>query len=238
MDVAGPYPTTLNCTFCRQGDRFVSGQYRMDASEQHYQYAWFDPPQVRLFRGDQEIPRQGATWKWFQLPPGPGTYRLNMVYTQPGSAPDGLAPRTETDWVFHSTPPRAGHLPEAYSCPLSASTDPCAFEPLIQLRYDLGLTLQNTAPAGGRHTFVLRAAPMLAAADRTPVSDVDVSYSTDAGQTWTTATVRATGRGQFSVTVRHPALPGTDGFVWLRVHAAARDGSSVDQTIQRAYRLN
>jgi subtilisin family serine protease len=240
MDVAGPYPTTLNCTFCRQGDRFVSGQYRMDASEQHYQYAWFDPPQVRLFRDDQEIPRQGATWKWFQLPPGPGTYRLNMLYTQPGSAPDGLASRIETDWVFHSTPPTPGHLPQAYGCAFAASIGPCAFEPLIQLRYDLGLTLNNSAPAGERHTFVLQAAPLLGARDQTAVSDVDVSYSTDGGQTWTAATVRggAKDRGEFAVTVRHPALTDTDGFVWLRVHAATRGGSSVNQTIQRAYRLD
>lgn len=237
LDVAGPYPTTLTCTFCRQGDRFVSGQYRMDASEQHYQFAWFDPPQVRLFNGDQEIPRQGATWKWFQLPPGPGTYRLNMVYTQPGSAPDGLAPRIETDWVFHSTPPQAGQRPEAYGCPFSARTDPCAFEPLIQLRYDLGLTLLNSAPAGERYTFTLRAAPPLGAPDQTPVSDVDVSYSTDGGQTWTAATVKRRA-DDFSVTVQHPASGGTDGFVWLRVHAATSAGASVDQTIQRAYRLD
>jgi hypothetical protein len=237
MDVAGPYPTTLTCTFCRQGDRFVSGQYRMDASEQHYQYAWFDPPQVRLFNGDQEIPRQGATWKWFQLPPGPGTYRLNMVYTQPGSAPDGLAPRIETDWVFHSTPPQPGQRPEAYGCPFTASADPCAFDPLIQLRYDLGLTLLNTAPAGERYTFTLRAAPPLGARDQTAVSDVDVSYSTDGGQTWTAAAVKRRA-DDFSVTVQHPASTGTDGFVWLRVHASTSAGSSVDQTIQRAYRLD
>lgn len=240
MDVAGPYPTTLTCTFCRQGDRFVSGQYRMDASTRHYQYAWFDPPQVSLFRGDEEIPRQGSTWKWFQLPPGPGTYRLNMVYTQPGSAPDGLAPRIETNWVFRSTPPRPGRLPQAYGCPFASSTDPCEFEPLIQLRYDLGLTLFNSAPAGKSHTFQLSAGPLSGAREHSHVSDVDVSYSTDGGQTWTDAIVRERGkhRGEFTVTVRHPALTHTDGFVWLRVRATARDGSSVDQTIQRAYRLD
>jgi hypothetical protein len=33
-------------------------------------------------------------------------------------------------------------------------------------------------------------------------------------------------------------LAATDGFVWLRVHATTSGGSSVDQTIQRAYRLS
>jgi hypothetical protein len=237
LDVAGAYPTTLRCTFCRHGDRFVTGQYRLDASGRHYEFAWFDPPEVRLFRGDTEIPRRGSSWRWFQLPPGPGTYRLTMDYTQPGSAPTALAPKIRTEWVFRSTPPNAGTLPEAYECPIAGDTSACAFEPLIQPRYDLGLSLRNTAPANETFRFDLHAAPLSGAVDRTPVSGVQVQYSVDDGATWTAASVRKKGRGEFGVSVRHPKLEQTNGYVWLRVRAWNGKGDSVDQTVQRAYRL-
>lgn len=236
MDAAGDYPTTLRCTFCRQGDRFVSGQYRLDAQGDHYEFAWFQPPAVRLFNGDQEIPRQGSSWRWFQLPPGPGTYRLNMIYTQP-DAPNGLAPRVETNWVFNSTPPEAGQLPSAYGCPFNATVGSCAFDPLIQLKYELGLSLLNAAPAGREFTFGVRAAPVSGAPQQPQVTDLNVWYSTDEGNTWVPGDVDETDAGEFDVTVDHPALSHTNQFVWLRVQASADDGSSVDQTIERAYRL-
>ncbi|MFF0372631.1 S8 family peptidase [Micromonospora sp. NPDC005087] len=240
MDVSGPYPAPLTCTFCRQGDKFVSGQYQMDASGKHYQFAWFAPPQVRLFAGDQEIPRQASPWRWWQVPPGPGTYRLNMVYTQPASsAPGELAPRTETDWVFHSIPPEPGQLPEAYGCPIT-NAEPCAVEQLIQLNYDLGLSLENSAPAGEKFTFDLRAAMPRGAIHQSPIAKVQVEFSTDGGQTWRSADVQQSGparSGEFDVSLRHPALADTDGYVWLRVHAETHDGASVDQTVERAYHL-
>ncbi len=237
LDVQGPYPTALNCTFCRQGDRFVTGQYRMDASGKHYEFAWFDPPEVRLFRGDTEIPRQGSSWKWFQLPPGPGTYKLSMRYTQPGSAPEALAPRIATDWVFRSSPPASGTLPASYTCPFVNDTRPCAFDPLIQLRYDLGLTLGNTAFAGRSHTVQVHAAPLSGAVDQTRVSSLKAWYSTDDGQTWKAAAVRNQSTNTFAVTVRHPELAATNGFVWLRTRAWNAKGDSVEQTVERAYRL-
>ncbi len=237
VDVAGAYPTTLDCTFCRQGDRFVTGKYRLDASGKHYEYAWFAPPEVRLFRGDTEFPRSGSSWRWFQLPPGAGTYRLTMDYTQPGSAPTALAPKVLTEWVFRSQPPKPGTLPPAYACPFTGDTNACAFEPLIQLRYDLGLSLHNSAPANGTFRFDLHAGPLSGAADRTPVSGTQVQYSTDDGTTWASASVRKKGRGEFGVIVRHPKLEQTNGYVWLRVHAWNGKGDSVDQTVQRAYRL-
>lgn len=237
LDVAGSYPTQLVCTFCRQGDRFASGQYRIDASGKHYEFAWFDPPQVRLFNGATEIPRQGSSWKWWQLPPGTGTYRLNMQYTQPGSAPTALATKIDTDWVFRSAAPKAGTLPAAYGCPFSTDPNPCGFDPLIQLRYDLGLGLANTAPTGERYGFDLTAGPLSGAVDRTPVSGVQVWYSTDEGTTWKAASVHKKSKHTYGVSLRHPDTP---GYVWLRVRAWNGTGSNlntVDQTVQRAYRL-
>ncbi|MBB5787772.1 S8 family serine peptidase [Jiangella mangrovi] len=235
LDVAGAYPTALRCTFCRQGDRFVTGQYRLDGGG-HYQHAWFDQPAVRLFRGDEELPVRGSTNQSFQLPPGTGDYRLTMDYVQPGP-PDGLATRIATEWEFTSTPPTAGQLPEAYECPVAALTDPCAFQPLVQLRWDLGLDLVNSAPAGRRHTIGLHAA----APGGGPAADrLRVWFSVDDGASWRPTQVRPDGRrasGDYRVTVPHPDLDATNGHVWLRTEAWTAAGDSVVQTIERAYRL-
>ncbi|TDD68633.1 hypothetical protein E1262_15405 [Jiangella aurantiaca] len=236
LDVAGAYPTTLRCTFCRQGDRFVTGQYRLDGQADHYQHAWFDQPVTLLFHGTEEIPVRGSVNQWFQLPPGTGDYRLTMDYVQPGP-PYGLATRVATEWEFTSAPPSPGRLPEAYSCPVAALTDPCAFQPLLQMRWDLGLDLLNTAPAGRRHTVEVHAA----APGGGPVADrLRVWFSVDDGVSWRPAQVRADGRpgsGDFRVTVPHPGLDATHGHVWLRTEASTAAGDSVTQTIERAYRL-
>ncbi|RIQ14515.1 hypothetical protein DY240_24435 [Jiangella rhizosphaerae] len=235
VDVAGPYPTTLRCTFCRQGDRFVTGQYRLDAQGAHYEHAWFAQPVTRLFRGTEEVPVRGSVNQWFQLPPGTADYRLTMDYVQPGP-PDGLATRVATEWEFTSAPPQAGRLPEAYACPVAALTDPCAFQPVPQLRWDLGLDLLNTAPAGRRHTAEVHAA----APGGGPVAErLRVWFSVDDGVSWRPAQVRAGGRpGDFRVTVPHPELDATTGHVWLRTEAWTAAGDSVTQTIERAYRLD
>jgi subtilisin family serine protease len=234
MEVGAPYPTTLRCTFCRQGDRLVVGQYRLDGDDDHYEFAWYAPPQWRLFHGDEEIPAQGSSWRWFAIPPGQGTYRLQMTYTQPGEPT--LAPRIETEWVFGSSVPSAGQLPASYECPFQTSPEPCAFQRLIQLRYDLGLDLFGTAPAGDRHTFEIRAGSLSGSVERPTVTRLDVAYSIDDGQTWHPADVENAGPGRFRVAVRHPA--GTEGgFVTLRVHATNTLGDEVTQTLDRAYRL-
>jgi subtilisin family serine protease len=237
LDVAGPYPTTLTCTFCRQGDRFASGQYRIDASGRHYEFAWFDPPEVHLYGADgTEVPRQGSTWKWFQLAPGAATYRLTMRYTQPGSAPTALATRIDTEWVFRSEPPQAGTLQPAYTCPFANNTSPCAADPLLQLRYDLGLSPANTAPADDWFGFDIAAGPLSGAVDQTPASAMQVWYSTDDGATWQPASVRRKGKDTFGVSLRNPRIEDGTGYVSLRFRAS-NSGGSVDQTVQRAYRL-
>ena len=147
-----------------------------------------------------------------------------------------LAPRVTTSWTFTSQPP-AGAKPAGYTCPQSSSTAGCAFQPLLQLRYRLGLDGLNSAAAGDRFTFELG----VGAHRRTPsparVSGVRVWASTDDGATWQEARVQPSGQGRFTVRLEHPALDRTNGFVWLRAEAWDAAGNRVEQIIERAYAL-
>ena len=69
--------------------------------------------------------------------------------------------------------------------------------------------------------------------ERIQVSSLTVEVSYDDGQTWKPTTVKRH-RGQWSVTVDHPA---TADFVSLRSSVADADGNTQRQTIIRAYAL-
>jgi len=95
--------------------------------------------------------------------------------------------------------------------------------PLLTVRFDPAVNQVNSAPGGKTYTIPT------SASGATSLS-VDVSY--DDGATWRPATVRG-GKGRFAVTVRHPA----GGYASLRARAAGPDGTSVEQTVLRAYRI-
>ncbi len=59
----------------------------------------------------------------------------------------------------------------------------------------------------------------------------EVSY--DDGKTWQKLPVKAGDSGEFTALVDNSVA--SDGFVSLRVHAGAADGSEVVQTVIRAY---
>ncbi|MFS8498547.1 MAG: S8 family serine peptidase [Micromonosporaceae bacterium] len=234
----------LMCTFCRQGDRFRPGVWYLDTDRRHFNRSLLlEGTSYRLFVGDEEIPNTGTAFvPAFQMRPEPAVYRLEMSGIQPG-VPQvrELAPRIDTTWTFRSARPDAGARPDGYTCPFGGD-DGCAFQPLLQLDYQLNLDLLNRAPAGTSHTFQLTVAPHSGvdprAARPVPSPWVTVWYSTDEGATWREATVRP-GRGKnvFQVTVDHPPLAQTSGYVWLRADARDVSGNRVEQTIQRAYRL-
>jgi len=69
------------------------------------------------------------------------------------------------------------------------------------------------------------------------VTQLRISTSADSGRTWTPAVARPQANGLWSVTVTHPPLAATDGFVWLRADARDSSGNTVTQTVQRAYSL-
>jgi len=67
-----------------------------------------------------------------------------------------------------------------------------------------------------------------------PITDVTIQYSTDGGKTWHDATItRGTG-GVWHAVVHDPA----SGFVSLRIGVYDKAGSSLQETIYRAYGVN
>ncbi|MBB5911083.1 S8 family serine peptidase [Actinoalloteichus hymeniacidonis] len=121
------------------------------------------------------------------------------------------------DWVFRSGPVEGE--PEVL--------------PLIDLRYDMALSLLHTAPVGEDLTFGVTAGYQAGStADASGVTELRAEFATD-GQNWQDAVVTAAEQG-WTVTV-----PGQQaGSVSLRVHAADEGaGNSYTETLIAAYEV-
>lgn len=195
------------------------------------------------------------------LTPERATYRLE----QTDAYPDWMAPyfRTKpsgtstTVWTFTSEQSEA-QIPDGYRCSVAwdyrespyEDSRTCQIQPLIQLRYDLGLDAYNQAPAGRRHAFAIEAGPHTAAVGAAPVTELTVQASFDDGATWEDVPALADipspqrqaalseeeGVFQFQIN-KYPGKGRTSGYVSLRVQATDANGGTIDQTIQRAYLL-
>ncbi|MBC9718068.1 S8 family serine peptidase [Streptomyces sp. TRM66268-LWL] len=104
--------------------------------------------------------------------------------------------------------------------------------PLLDVRYDVaGLDGDNSVAVGEEFGFGV-SFPYQAGSRGAPVNRVSVAYSTDDGSTWAGAEVSRGGSGSWNVTV--PGVP--ESQVSLRVTATATDGTSVTETVTRAYK--
>ncbi|TQJ02674.1 S8 family peptidase [Amycolatopsis cihanbeyliensis] len=255
------YPGTVEgwrqlCSSCRGGggdpDQFVPPLQWGDGNPGHFTSPYanaqhFSTTTTKLFQGDREIPRANrdeplALFPVYELSPDPTRYTLRVsdamadrpVIGAPSTTLFRHATRTDTEWNFTSTRPN-GTAPRGFNC-YGGGTN-CAFQPLIQLEHRFPLDQANQAPAGTGFTFTTSAASHSKAPDGSPVMWLHVSYSTDGGRTWRQATADPQGSGEWEVTVTHPELAETDGFVWLRSEARDSSGNTVDQTMRRAYSL-
>ncbi|MFD6175889.1 S8 family peptidase [Isoptericola sp. NPDC060282] len=189
----------------------------VDGGNEHEGQYWYqtDKFSTQLFARDQLIlKRTTAIGSWPAPYAEPTEYRLVMDGTRTADwAP--MSTRTRSEWTFTSAKPESGTAPI----------------PLVQLYYDLPLDLENRAPAGEPFTFSVRTAEPGMPGSPT-ASELTAEVSTDDGETWEQAVVAADGAGKFTVTT--PAAPQA-GYVSLRIAAADADGSSVEQTVIRAY---
>lgn len=235
-----PTGDAIFCSMCRNVDWLVPPQYEVDADAEHNFFLFNSGAgaTMRLFEGDTEIPvNTGLGYPAFLLPPDPGVFRLDLHTVQRATDVRTLASTVDTSWTFHSQRPTAGQMPAQFVCRVSR-TEPCAFQPMIQLRYQLGLDLRNRAPAGTPFLFEIHAGPHSGTPGAAPVSTLSVSTSTDGNKTWRPALTLALGGGDFAVLVVNPPLAQTDGHVSLRVRASDTAGNSVVQTVTHAYALS
>lgn len=147
-----------------------------------------------------------------EVPPEPAGYRVEIdAVRDPQSV---LSTRTSLSWTF-----RSGHVAGDEPVPL----------PVSVVRFTPSLDLYNTAPAGRVYVVPVHVQSGAGSEAGGPASlAVEVSY--DDGQSWQEARVL----GGRLVLLSHPE---GDGFVSLRATASDGEGSSVTQTVIRAYRI-
>ena len=144
------------------------------------------------------------------LPAGESQVAIHFTTANPQSW-NQLSTSTDTTWTFPSS---------TTSSPVNA--------PVLLPDYDVAVDLRNRVRTDqhGRTAFDL-AIPH-ADGSGEPV-DVTLDASWDDGGTWTPASVTATDSGW------HVVLAKGTGFASLRLHAADNAGSTVDQTVVRAF---
>ncbi|MBO4204403.1 hypothetical protein [Micromonospora echinofusca] len=144
-----------------------------------------------------------------------------------------------TVWEYTSARPSGTDVPELQPCmgeALGADGD-CRPEPLIFLRYDLGLGLDDTARAGGTHRITVTGYYQERLSAPPEVTTMRVEVSFDGGGTWQPVTTRAAGRNTFTATLTHPHRDRAVDGVGLRVSATDSAGNTVTQTLPTAYTL-
>jgi hypothetical protein len=227
------------CGMCRggpDGGLLVPAWRLGDSTDSHFVQSWPDySSAIHLFRGTTEIEPQplsvGLPFPTFQLAPAVDTYRLVVDGPTPRNPTFRAVQHTTTEWTFRSARPTA----PAGTCPAELPGG-CVHQPLIQLKYRLGLELDNTAPAGRLFAFEVAAGVPAGAPGSGTVAGLWLWFSTDAGVSWRPATaVTPLGAGRFRVVLNHPAL--TTGGVWLKAEAWDTAGNRVRQTVRDAYRL-
>ncbi|PWI15777.1 hypothetical protein DI272_17555 [Streptomyces sp. Act143] len=113
----------------------------------------------------------------------------------------------------------------------------CRPEPLIFLRYDFGLALDNTARAGAAHEVTVVGYYQERLSALPEVTSLKAETTFDGGSTWHPAPSKATGRNTFTTTIKNPRRDQAPKGVGLRISATDSQGNTVTQTIPQAYSL-
>ncbi len=175
--------------------------------------------EMTLWRNGERVagpPQSAGTGAWM-LPADPATYRL--VFTAVRDAVrNPLSTSVRTEWSFTSAPPTGGagrHVP------------------LLLPRFLPDVDTFNRAPAGTSFVVPVQVQKNGAAEPVTGGITVGVEASYDDGASWAPATVTRQD-DRFLATVDHPA---TGGFVSLRARVSEAGGTTVTETVLRAYAL-
>jgi subtilisin family serine protease len=206
----------------REGDT-ISGQVT-EFNDDELRYGFFDSQtdtgQFRLFQDGALIAQGSQFCCSFPVSGDPATYRAELGISR--NAPYWrYSSDTETSWTFRSARPPAG-VEERL--------------PLLFVDYDLGeLDLLNRAERG-LHEIDFRVARQQGA-PTAALTNVRLFVSYNDGATWSNTPVTNLGGGNYSATLNHPANPARQN-ASLRVQATDAGGSSINQTIFRAYGLD
>jgi hypothetical protein len=144
---------------------------------------------------------------------------------------------SHTAWDFTDTAPTVDNTPAGYACAgiIFGDDSPCQADPLIFLRYDAGVDLNNAVTAPGAHQIHISTNHLDPTAPA--VTSLTVWTSTDGGHTWTKEPSASAGDGKYIASYSVPPASDTDGAVSLKVHAIDAAGNDTTQVINDAFRL-
>ncbi|MET8747112.1 hypothetical protein [Streptomyces sp. NPDC004728] len=146
----------------------------------------------------------------------------------------------KTAWEYTSDRPTKPDTPTSQPCIADVvvkETGPCRPEPLIFLRYDLGLDLDNTVKANKPHPITVTGYYQDRLSTPPTVTELRAQASFDGGKTWQSVSTEADGTNTFIARIKHPKRDHAPGGVALRITATDSAGNNVKQTIPQAYRL-
>jgi hypothetical protein len=146
----------------------------------------------------------------------------------------------KTVWEYTSAKATKSDAPELSPCMgevVGSNQAACRPEPLIFLRYDFDLALDNTAKAGETHEITVVGYYQESLTALPKVTSLKAETTFDGGKTWRPATTRATGKNTFTTTIKHPNRNQATKGVGLRISATDSGGNTVKQTLPTAYKL-
>jgi hypothetical protein len=216
------------CAACRQGDMFYPEMYQTFPEAGLGDVTGYIPSTVTLYQNGQLVP-QGSVEGFpdYQLPAQQADYQLTLDQGKAGT----------TTWNFSSAQPSKGQAPEGTGCIGTelGSTDPCQPVPLIFLRYNAGLDLDNQWPAPG--SYPLRITAYHQEPGAPAITGLTLWTSTNGGASWKKATVTGQGNGAYATMITVPELSATSGTVSIKVQAQDAGGNDVTQIMYNAWTL-
>jgi Subtilase family len=238
------------CPVCRSGDTLNMRLFPYTDNSGDIQIADSSTTEnATLYQDGVQVGQSPYGFTSFQLSPDPATYQL--VYDVSRSAPWWpTSTNVHTTWTFESDERADDQMPPGWTCGGKGGGGGggkgakvgegeaigCSFEPLLFARYSTSAGTNDVVPAAGPATIDVTVSHQRGVAD-TPIGAFSAQVSYDDGQTWQNVPATAVDDGVYRLSYTQPALDQTNGFAALRIHAADSSGSSIDQTITRAYPL-
>ncbi|MGW6061634.1 S8 family serine peptidase [Streptomyces sp. NPDC055189] len=201
----------------RQGNLIgVAPGFWGDGEHAGIQGGFGDIGNVQLKRNGEVVGESGWPSGVFSVPAEDSAYELTLNTRKIGSKVWHRSTDTQTTWAFRS------HLDEEeYSQGI----------PMLFPRYELPEDGMKTLAAKDGQRIGLTATGH-AGYEPGTIKSAALAYSYDEGKTWTEAKTAAA-KGKWTATVHHSGASGKQ--VWLRTELTDTNGSSVTQTVARAY---
>jgi hypothetical protein len=224
------------CAFCRQDNTFYPLTYEISGADPAlFDNPWLFEDGTTLSSGGTVIqPTLVDGYVTYQLPAARARYQLSTTL---GPSFTGTQSSVSTDWQFSSAESSTS-APPGYGCLgtyLSGSTDPCAPQSLILLRYNAFTGANNDVTAG--HRQQIEVTPYFQAGAAQPaITSLTLSVSFDHGKTWQKVTVRGQ-HGSYDGSYQVPALSATGGTVSIKAQASDSAGDTVSQTVLDGYAI-